>query len=133
MADRWDDLRFNATEGEWLARPLGDMRRALADLLAERDALAVEVDHFRPAALPVVGSVWRWEPEKPHAREAVIVTAVRWNGEEWLVECDRLNEPPTFVKAPLTPAGKPVWNDLSRWVEATVFVAAALTEETSDD
>ena len=42
--DRWTELRLNATEGEWLARPLGDMRRALADLLAERDRLAAALE-----------------------------------------------------------------------------------------
>lgn len=47
MSNQWDDLRFNAAEGEWAARPLGDMRRCLADLLAERDALAAEVERLR--------------------------------------------------------------------------------------
>lgn len=56
MSDRWDDLRFNATEGEWAARPLGDMRRCLADLLSERDTLAAEVERLRAAIL-----AWRTE------------------------------------------------------------------------
>jgi hypothetical protein len=60
---------------------------------------------------PEVGSVWRWEPEKPHARCTVVVTAVTWNGEECWVETVALDD------------DRAAWNSLDRWVEATVFLA----------
>jgi hypothetical protein len=62
---------------------------------------------------PTVGSVWCWEPLKDHAREMVAVSAVTWNGEECWVESVTESD------------GKRCWNDLGRWVEATVLVTPA--------
>lgn len=61
--------------------------------------------------LPNVGEVWEWEPLKPHARQTVTVTEVKWNGDEWWIETDG-------------PGGRH-WNEASRWVEATVLVTPA--------
>jgi hypothetical protein len=61
--------------------------------------------------LPNVGDVWEWEPLKPHARETVTVTDVRWNGEEWWIESEGQS-------------GRR-WNSSGRWAEATVLVTPA--------
>jgi hypothetical protein len=61
--------------------------------------------------VPQVGQVWLWEPEKRHARQRVVVTAVEWNGEEVWIESENIG----------IEGGGRYWNDLSRWVEATVF------------
>lgn len=78
-------------------------------------------EHEIPEALngitPRVGSRWHWEPLKPHASEEVVVTAVKWNGEEVWVESEKVAD------------GKRYWNELSRWVEATVHVAPPPDEE----
>jgi hypothetical protein len=58
---------------------------------------------------PKVGQVWLWEPEKPHARQSVVVTAVEWNGEEVWIESESID------------GGGRHWNSFSRWIEATVF------------
>lgn len=60
--------------------------------------------------LPTIGSVWVWEPEKPHAREIVTVVDVSFNGDEWWVSSRNADD----VLAR---------NSLDRWVEATVFHA----------
>lgn len=70
---------------------------------------------------PEVGSVWIWEPLKPHARCVAVVTATKWNREEVWIESDTV------------PESKRVWNDLSRWIEATVFVAPSLAEADPED
>lgn len=62
--------------------------------------------------VPRVGSIWIWEPLKPHARQKARVTAVRWNGEEVWVEA--ANE-----------RGQLTWNELSHWVESTVLLHTA--------
>jgi hypothetical protein len=65
-----------------------------------------------PVGLPQVGDVWLWEPEKPHAREVVTVTATQQNSiGTWKVESSSRSGTH--------------WNDLSRWVEATVLVTPA--------
>jgi hypothetical protein len=61
--------------------------------------------------LPEVGSKWMWEPLDRHATETVIVTEVKWNGEEWWIESEGTS-------------GRH-WNVASRWVEATVFLKPA--------
>lgn len=61
--------------------------------------------------LPLVGDVWEWEPLKPHARETVTVTEVKWNGDEWWIESEG-------------PRGRH-WNSANRWVEAAVLVTPA--------
>lgn len=44
------------------------------------------ISGYDPEAVrPVVGSLWAWEPDKPHAAALVQVTDVWWNGEEWWV------------------------------------------------
>ncbi len=63
--------------------------------------------------LPEVGSEWVWEPLKPRVMELVRVTEVRWNGDEWMVQSELLKG---------AGAGGRYWNDLSRWMEATVFL-----------
>ena len=63
--------------------------------------------------VPTIGSVWMWEPLKPYAREAVRVTQVRWNGEAVWIETEPAN------------GGVRAWNELDRWVEATVLVMPA--------
>jgi hypothetical protein len=77
--------------------------------------VSVYIDsHNRTAARPVVGSLWAWEPEKPHAAALIKVTSVRWNGEEWWVGTEQL----------LPGAeGDEIWNDLSRFWEACHYVA----------
>lgn len=67
-----------------------------------------EIPELLRTIVPQVGQVWLWEPEKPHARESVVVTSVEWNGEEVWIESEGVS-------------GERHWNDLSRWVEATVF------------
>lgn len=74
--------------------------------------VGMEIPETLAGIAPQVGSVWCWEPLKDHAREQAIVTTVRWNGEECWVESESLD-------------GKRAWNDLSRWVEATVLVTPA--------
>lgn len=71
-----------------------------------KDALALVV--------PKVGSVWIWEPDLPHVRECVVITTVKWNGEEWWVESENQRD------------GSRCWNELGRWVEATVLEAVEL-------
>lgn len=55
------------------------------------------------------GSVWCWEPLKPHAAECT-VTATRWNGEEWWIELETGRDRARH------------WNELDRFVEAAVLV-----------
>jgi hypothetical protein len=62
---------------------------------------------------PNVGERWTWEPDKPHAREDVTITAVTWNGENWWIETENLSN------------GKRCLNDWSRFMEACVMVAPA--------
>jgi hypothetical protein len=54
------------------------------------------------------GSVWCWEPLKPHATETARIVETRWNGEEW------------WIKS-VGHSGE-TWNTLDRWVEACVLV-----------
>lgn len=63
------------------------------------------------SVVPRVGSRWIWEPLKAHAREPVRVTQVTWNGAAVWVESEGAG-------------GKRSWNELDRWVEATVLVDA---------
>lgn len=73
------------------------------------------VENHMPAVLrgiaPRVGTQWWWEPEKPHARVLVEVTAVKWNGEAVWIETRNVERDD----------GKRHWNELDRWVEATVL------------
>lgn len=83
------------------------------------DTVVMEIPETLAGIVPQVGSVWCWEPLKDHARERAIVTAVTWNGEECWVESESLD-------------GKRAWNDLSRWVEATVLVTPAHIDGADD-
>lgn len=66
-----------------------------------------QFDSYEPRArTPAIGSTWIWELHKPHARERVEVSDVRWNGEEWWVATDNSH-------------GRH-WNDLSRFWEASL-------------
>ena len=69
--------------------------------------------------IPRVGSIWEWEPLKDYARQTVRVTEARWNGDEAVVETENVADP----------LNSRVWNDLSRWIEATVLVAPAPGDE----
>ena len=73
----------------------------------------------RDAPRPVPGTIWAWEPEKPHAAELVRVTDCRWIGEEWFVATVRVRER-AFPPWPLDDLR--VWNDLSRFWEACHYV-----------
>lgn len=88
----------------------------MRDIALEQDAdtVAMTPDEALRLVAPSVrvGSVWCWEPLADHARAKVVVTAVEWNGEEWVVESE-------------SPDGRRHWNDLTRWVEATVLVDPA--------
>lgn len=77
--------------------------------------MTVTIENIPPLlrdVTPRVGSVWHWEPMKPHASVRVVVTDVKWNGEEVWVESASGEGEPKF------------WNSLDRWVEATVLVSA---------
>lgn len=76
--------------------------------------------HDRQAARPVAGTLWAWEPGKPHAAALIKVTEVRWNGEEWWVRARILAG---SVTAGL--AGREYLNDLSRFWEACHYVLRA--------
>lgn len=67
------------------------------------------------APTPEVGSRWIWEPKKDHAREPVVVTEVKWNGEEWWVETEGSGR--CFMLFGGSPPGRH-WNDLGRFWEA---------------
>lgn len=60
---------------------------------------------------PKVGSIWAWEPLE-RAHETVTVRTVSWNGETVWIETTN-------------PDGRRCWNELSRWVEATVMILPA--------
>lgn len=72
-------------------------------------AIVEELPKVLRGIAPAVGSVWEWEPLSPHARDTVTVTRVHWNGEECWVESRNSK-------------GKLCWNELDRWVEATVLI-----------
>jgi hypothetical protein len=77
------------------------------------------------ARRPVVGSLWVWEPEKPHAVALIKVTAVRWNGEEWFVGTEALAENAGEVMGTSNIGHGVIWNDLSHFWEACHYVAAS--------
>jgi len=92
-----------------------DLLREAAD---EIERLRAERRAFN-LVLPAVGSVWWWEPEKPDGGALVQVDEVEFNGEEWVVWCSD----------PHDKSADRYWNELSRWVEATVLHSAAASEE----
>lgn len=73
-----------------------------------------QLEALKSAALPLVGDRYIWMPHSDDARETVLVTDVTWNGEDWWVECQNEVE------------GKPALNELSRWIEATVYLSPGL-------
>lgn len=73
-----------------------------------------EMPNILTLIVPRVGSIWEWEPLKSYARETLLVTDVKWNGEAAWVESE-----------PVSGKGHRVWNELDRWVEATVLVEPA--------
>ena len=78
----------------------------------------------RDAPTPAIGSRWIWEPGKPYARENIMVTDVKWNGEEWWVRAKvAYRTTPWGTKYGVVP-GESYWNDLSRFWEAVTPVAA---------
>lgn len=87
------------------AKERGD-REALADYRARRNLVRAELLRRCDPVSVTVGSVWEWEPLKPHARERVTVTAVGPSGVE-----------------SVNTAGRRCWNTLDRWFEAAVLVA----------
>jgi len=64
--------------------------------------------------IPMIGSLWVWEKDKPHAREDVVVTAVNYNDRsgDVLVETER-SDRKAFGNHKLS-----AWNDLDRFWEA---------------
>lgn len=60
----------------------------------------------RKAPTPELGSRWTWEAGDARAEERIVVTEVRWNGEEW------------WVRTWGDGTGLEHWNDLSRFWEA---------------
>ena len=70
--------------------------------------LAEEMLQIVGIHLPQVGERYWWEPVKQYARELCTVTSVKWNGEEFWV-------------ASQSNGGPEVWNEWSRWIEATVL------------
>ena len=79
-----------------------------------------QLRHELPKALrgiaPQVGSIWEWMP-LTEARETLVVTDVMWNGEACFVTSRRFGD--------LSANPKTFPNELSRWVEATVFLREA--------
>ena len=74
-----------------------------------------ELPDYAGAVRP--GSVWEWEPLKPRSRETVTVTAVERRGDgNWWVKA-RVHRRGTD--------GPEYWNELGRWIEATVLVQSA--------
>lgn len=55
----------------------------------------------------LLGRCFVWEPSSPNALAMVVVTEVKWNGEEWWVTTCELT------------AGYTYWNTLERFNEAT--------------
>jgi hypothetical protein len=79
----------------------------------------MNVDSYDPLAkTPLVGSCWVWEIDKPHARELVEVTEVKWNGEEWWVRSKGLLR----AQVAFGRDGDEPWNDLSRFMQAVTPV-----------
>lgn len=75
--------------------------------------------------LPKPGSVWHWEPTKPAPVHRVVrVTGVRWNGEEAFVESEPIGPCDCGLPSHQDCVRPRCWNDLSRWMEATVFLGA---------
>jgi hypothetical protein len=97
---------------ECIEAALDSLTARLATAEEELQASRIEAVEYRDQFVPEPGSVWDWEPAKPHAAVRLVVTAVKWNGEEWWVTTEDAS-------------GKEAWNDLGRWVEATVMVEPA--------
>lgn len=65
------------------------------------------------------GSVWVWEPFKPHACQEVRVVAVELRSGEWWVQTENTASNNGSV------VGARSWNELDRFVEACVLVRPA--------
>lgn len=99
--------------------------------VSERPRSAAHVSSYdHEAPVPEKGSVWMWEPAKPHARQRLEVTEVKWNGEEWWIKSKNLPTKPLkrqsadwLICAQRGPwasrVGDESWNDLSRFWQAT--------------
>jgi hypothetical protein len=78
----------------------------------------------REATRPLAGTLWVWEPEKPHAVALIRVTGVRWNGEEWFVQTTTIAAAGAY---PGDVVGAVNWNDLGRFWEAAHRVSRRAT------
>jgi hypothetical protein len=76
------------------------------------------------SVIPTVGSIYHWEPMQSHASVRLVVTdiVVKEDGEI-LVQSARA------FRLGRTPTGRKSWNDLSRWVEATILIDPASEDE----
>jgi hypothetical protein len=108
--------------GWWAEMDSIDAIRAMWAAADEIERLRAERRAFS-LVLPQVGSQWWWEPEKPHARCLVEVIEVEFNGDEWIVWCIE----------PTQSSADRCWNELPRWVEATVLHRTAEATPTDDD
>lgn len=98
--------------------------------VSERPSRAAHVSSYdAEAPVPREGSVWMWEPNKPHARQRLEVTETKWNGEEWWVKSKNLPTKwsplrgykgwPVCTPRTGSAVGEEHWNDLSRFWQAT--------------
>jgi hypothetical protein len=69
-------------------------------------------DRDRQAVRPLAGTLWAWEPRKPHAASLIEATCAVWNGEQWWVWARVLASPKQGE------AGREYPNELSRFWEA---------------
>jgi hypothetical protein len=68
------------------------------------------------------GSLWVWEPLKPHVRQTVRVTTVEYRGGGWWVLTENI------TASQDDPVGVRHWNELDRFVEACVLLQPASQE-----
>lgn len=80
----------------------------LIAMIRAQTARIAGLEREHDLCVPEIDSEWWWEPLLPHA-ERVVVTAVRRNddGQTWIESTNSV--------------GAKYWNELSRWVEATVL------------
>ena len=110
---------FGEGQMSGLSAPVQQIKDLRAEIERLKQGREMTTDQSIPNLLqgiaPTVGSTWEWMPHKPDIRQRVTVTRVYWNGEEVWVEA-------------AGPDGKSWPNELSRWIEATVFISPAPEE-----
>lgn len=80
----------------------------MRDFLTDSDTRIPDVLRL---VVPKIGSLWAWEPMRPAAFCIAKVTDVRVNadGEVW-------------IQSESVQSGRRYWNELDRWVQATVLI-----------